>query len=263
MVRTGHGGPCCVRPHLLRLMTDAPRTQSATAAPSGVTEPLRGLLTRAAVLLRDRAGLESVALLLPMALVGARHATGPGLWLVSAGYLLASAMLASQAPSRSAPTAGRWTTARLLLSVAMVTAGQLFTGSTGLLAAVYLPIIAIAAFAGHRFVLLAVATSIGAHFLAEAIDRGDFVEAAHRALGFGGAAVLVAFGTRREVGRMQRARRPAPPRGGARSASCAPDRGDGSDRADPRRQRPDGGRARIGGRPDRGRVRLPVRLHLP
>lgn len=187
-------------------MTDAPRTQSATAAPSGVTEPVRGLLTRAAVLLRDRAGLESVALLVPIALVGATHAKGPGLWIVSAGYLLASAMLASRAPSRSAPTAGRWTTARLLLSVAMVTAGQLFTGSTGLLAAVYLPIIAIAAFAGHRFVLLAVATSIGAHFLAEALERGDIVEAAHRALGFGGAAVLVAFGTRREVGRMQRAR---------------------------------------------------------
>lgn len=191
----------------VHLMTDAVRTQRAAAvAPTGMLQPLRGIVTRAAVLVRDRAGLESAALLLPIVLVGVTHAHGPAIWLVSATYLAASALLAIRAPSRSAPTAARWTAARLLLSVSMVAAGQLLTGSTGLLAAVYLPIIAIAAFAGHRFVILAVVASIGSHFAVETIERGILLEAFERALGFAGAAVLVALGTRREVGRMQRAR---------------------------------------------------------
>ena len=190
----------------VHFMTDAVRTQrAAAAAPSGATRPPRGL-TRAAILVRDRAGLESAALLLPILLVGITHARGPAIWLVSAGYLAASALLAIRAPSRSAPAAARWTAARLLLCVAMVAAGQLLTGSTGLLSAVYLPIIAIAAFAGHRFVILTVLASIGSHFVIELVDRGILLEALQRVLGFAGAAVLVAFGTRREVGRMQRAR---------------------------------------------------------
>src|SRR3990170_2411279 len=97
-------------------MADAASTQhAARAATTGVTGPLRGILSRAAVVLRDRAGLESAALLLPIVLVGISHADGPGLWLVSAGYLSASALLAIRAPSRSAPSASRWTAARLLL----------------------------------------------------------------------------------------------------------------------------------------------------
>jgi diguanylate cyclase (GGDEF)-like protein len=190
----------------LEPMTDAVSTQRvAAAAPTGVTDPLRGLVSRAAHLVRDRGTLESVAILLPIVLVGATHAQGPWLWLVAAAYVVVSMTLAIRAPSRSAPTADRWTAARLLTSVAMVAAGQFLTDSTGLLAAVYLPIIALAAFAGPRFVLLTLAASIGMQLSLETLDRGVVV-ALQRGLGFAGAAVLVAYGTRREVARMQRAR---------------------------------------------------------
>ncbi|MDQ2688982.1 MAG: hypothetical protein M3Y29_01735, partial [Chloroflexota bacterium] len=188
-------------------MTDAARTdRAAVAAPTRVTRPLGEQISRSALLVRDRGGLESAALLLPIILVGLTHADGPALWLVAVLYLVANIALAVRAPSRSSPMAWRWTAARLLVSVAMVAAGQLLTGSTGLLAAVYLPIIALAAFAGPRFVLLAVAASAGSHFVVEAIEGVDLVGAAHHMVGFAGAAVLVAYGTRREVVRMQRAR---------------------------------------------------------
>ena len=187
-------------------MTDAVSNQRvAAAAQTGVTDPLRGLVSRAAHLVRERGTLEAVAILLPIVLVGVTHAEGPWLWLVAAAYVVTSMTLAIRAPSRSAPTADRWTAARLLTSVAMVAAGQFMTDSTGLLSAVYLPIIAVAAFAGPRFVLLALTASIAVQFSLETLDRGA-VPAFQRVLGFAGAAVLVAYGTRREVSRMQRAR---------------------------------------------------------
>jgi len=153
---------------------------------------------------------ESTALLLPIVLVGVTQANGPGLWLASALYLVASTALALRTPGRAGAmpaSAARWTASRLLLSVAMVAGGQFFTGSTGLLAAVYLPIIAIAAFAGTRFVLLTVIAAVGAHLGVETLVRGDLIQALERGVGLAGAAVLVAYGTRREVARMAKARR--------------------------------------------------------
>ncbi len=188
-------------------MTDAVHTERVPIAPStGISRPLRETFTRVAVVARDRAGIDSAALLLPIVLVGLTQAHGPALWTVAIAYLVTNSTLAIRAPARNAPTAARWMTARLLVSVAMVAAGQVLTGSTGLLAAVYLPIIAIAAFAGHRFVVLTVAASIGSHFLVEWFERAVFMDAVARGIGFAGAAVLVAVGTRREVARMQRAR---------------------------------------------------------
>ena len=175
-------------------------------AQPGVSQPIRGVLSRAAAIVRDRGGVESAALLIPIMLVGVTHAEGPALWIVAGAYLAANTALAIRAPKRSSPTSDRWTAARLLVSVVMVAAGQLLTGSTGLLAAIYLPITAIAAFARHRFVVLAVAASVMSHFGVETIERGALSEAFERVLGFAGAALLVAYGTRREVQRMQRAR---------------------------------------------------------
>ena len=188
-------------------MTDAVHTERVPIAPSArISRPLRETLSRAAATARDRAGLDSAALLLPIGLVGLTQAHGPALWIVAVVYLVTNSTLAMRAPPRTSPMAARWTAARLLVSVAMVAAAQLLTGSTGLLAAVYLPIIAIAAFAGHRFVVLAVVASIGSHFLVEWFERALLMDALARGIGFAGAAVLVAFGTRREVARMQRAR---------------------------------------------------------
>src|SRR5688500_1196977 len=176
MVLTGHVGTVRLGTHCARPMTDAVSNQRvAAAARTGVTDPLRGLISRAAHLVRERGTLESVAILLPIVLVGLTHADGPWLWLVAAVYVVTSITLAIRAPSRSAPTADRWTAARLLTSVAMVAAGQFMTDSTGLLAAVYLPIIALAAFAGPRFVLLTLAASIGMQLSLETLDRGVVV----------------------------------------------------------------------------------------
>ncbi|HUF06475.1 MAG TPA: diguanylate cyclase [Candidatus Binatia bacterium] len=187
-------------------MTNAAATHGATVASHGATNRLRGALSRTALLLRDRGGVEGAALLVPILLVGSTHARGPGLWIVSAAYLVATAVVVVRAPARTAPTAARWTAGRLLLCVAIVAAGQLFTGSTGLLSAVYLPIIAIAAVAGRRFLFLAVVVSIASHVSVELIERGVVAEALERGLGFAAVALLVAFGTRREVTRMKRAR---------------------------------------------------------
>ena len=187
-------------------MTDAVRTERAiVAAPTGVLEPLGELLSRVAALVRHRAGVESTALLLPIVLVGVTETDGPALWVVAAAYLVASIVLAVRAP-RSGPDASRWIAARLLVSVAMVGAAQVLTDGSGILSAVYLPVIAIAAFAGTPFLLLVVAASIGSHVAGDAFVRGSAIEAFERGLGFAGAAALVAFGTHREVTRMQRAR---------------------------------------------------------
>jgi diguanylate cyclase (GGDEF)-like protein len=191
-------------------MTEIARTDRArgVAAP-GVPESLRETLARTAMTLRDGGVPESAALLLPIVLVGATHAEGPALWLIAIAYLVAGAMIAVEMPahrSRASRAMG-WTAARVLLSVAMVAAGQVLTGSTGLLSVTYLPIIALSAFAGPRLLTLAVGASIGAHFTAELFDRGLLIEALERVAGFIGAAVLVAYGTHREVERMQRARR--------------------------------------------------------
>ena len=116
-------------------MTDALHTQRVPIAPSpGISRPLRDALPRAAAIARDRAGIDSAALLLPIALVGLTQAHGPALWIVAVAYLITNSTLAIRSPSRASPTAARWMMARLLVSVAMVAAGQLLTGSTGLLA---------------------------------------------------------------------------------------------------------------------------------
>lgn len=188
-------------------LTTDPVAPIAPVATTSVLEPVRGFVARAVATLRHRAILESVALLLPISLVGLTHADGPALWLVSAAYLAASLALVVRLPARSGVRPDvRWTGARLILSVAMVGAGQLLTGVTGLLAAVYLPIIAISAFAGRRFVALAVALAIVTHFGVETAERGTVTEALERTFGFAAAALLVGFGTSREVARLERAR---------------------------------------------------------
>lgn len=191
-------------------MTEIARTDHAPGvAATGVPESLRETLARTAMTLRDGGVPESAALLLPIVLVGATHAEGPALWLIAIAYLVAGAMIAIEMPSRRSRVsrAMGWAAARVLLSVAMVAAGQVLTGSTGLLSVTYLPIIALSAFAGPRLLVLAVGASIGAHFTAELFDRGLLIEALERVAGFIGAAVLVAYGTHREVERMRRARR--------------------------------------------------------
>lgn len=185
-------------------MTDAARTQTIQRGLSGATDSLRDAVARVASVARDRAVFESAALLIPIGLVGATHATGPLLWLVSAGYLVASAWLAVRA-REGAGSAG-WNQARVLLAIGMVAAGQLLTGTTGLLSVVYLPIIALASFGSRRLLFTALVVSVLAHVTAEAIERGAVLEALERALGFASAAGLVAFGTRGEVQRLERAR---------------------------------------------------------
>jgi diguanylate cyclase (GGDEF)-like protein len=185
-------------------MTDAARTQTVPRGLSGTTESLRDAVVRVAAVARDRTVFESAALLIPIVLVGATHATGPLLWLVAVGYLVASAWLAVRAHVRGG--AAGWNEARILLAVGMVAAGQLLTGTTGLLSVVYLPIIALAAFGSPRLLVIALVASVLAHVTAETIERGVLLEAVERALGFASAARLVAFGTRGEVQRLERAR---------------------------------------------------------
>jgi hypothetical protein len=104
-------------------MTDAVHTERVPIAPSpGITWPLWETLSRAAVVARERAGIDSAALLLPIVLVGLAQAHGPALWIVAVAYLVTNSTLAIRAPSRTSPTSARWTAARLLVSVAMVAA---------------------------------------------------------------------------------------------------------------------------------------------
>ena len=185
-------------------MTDAVRTErAAVAAPTGVSSP-RGRTSAVAVRPRLRTVLESWALLLPIVLLGLSHADGPALWLAAIAYLAASSVLAILTPSRG--DRRPWIVARIGVSVLMVAAGQLATGSTGILSVVYLPIVAVAAFAGRGYLVLALVASIVSHFGVETLDRGTMLEAGQRTLGFAAAAGLAAFGTRREVVRMQRGR---------------------------------------------------------
>lgn len=186
-------------------MTDLAHTGSAARAglPS-VVEPIRRVGSRIVVLIRHRALGESAAILLPILLVGATHARGPALWLTAVVYLGACVAIVARMPVPA--TSLRWVAARLLLAVAMVASGQLLTGSTGLLSVVYLPVIAISAFAGMRPLLIASVAAIGAQLLVETVDRGSLLEAVQRGAGFAAAVLLVALGTRREVLRMQRAR---------------------------------------------------------
>ena len=179
-------------------MTDAVQPRPASGADLGAPSRLAQVLRRAAARVRDRSTYEAAGLLLPILVVGATHVDGPALWLVALAYLMVSALLGGRG--------GTWTAARVLSSVAMVAAGQLLTGTTGLLSVVYLPVIALAAFAGPRLLTLAVVASVGAHWAVEVLDRGAPIEATMRSLGFAAAALLVAWGTRREVARMQRAR---------------------------------------------------------
>ena len=157
---------------------------------------------------RRRALTESAAILVPIVMVGATHADGPSLWLLAAVYLVASAVLVARMPvARPVARPGlAWAAGRTLLAVTMVAAGQLLTGSTGILSVAYLPVIAISAFGGRRPLLVAACAAIAAQILVETIDRGSLLEAAQRAAGFAGAVVLVGLGTRREAARMERAR---------------------------------------------------------
>ncbi|MGH2383480.1 MAG: diguanylate cyclase [Candidatus Limnocylindria bacterium] len=186
-------------------MTDVAHTGSvARAGLPSVLEPIRWLSSRIAVPSRQRALAESAAILLPILLVGLTHARGPGLWIVAAMYLVACVAVVARMPVASFDV--RWAVARLTLAVAMVASGQLITGSTGLLSVVYLPVVAISAFAGVRPLLVASLAAICAHVLIETIDRGTLLEAVQRGAGFAAAVLLVGLGTRREVLRMQRAR---------------------------------------------------------
>ncbi|HEX7196601.1 MAG TPA: sensor domain-containing diguanylate cyclase [Candidatus Limnocylindria bacterium] len=190
-------------------MTDAVHTgRVARAGIPPLLASFDALRARVSVLARQRALLESAAILLPIVIIGVTHAVGPALWLVACAYLIASAVIIIKMPiagvARS--STATWMAGRLLLAVAMVAAGQLLTGVTGLLAVVYLPVVALSAFAGTRPLLVASMAAIGAHLLAETVDRGTVIEAIQRGAGFSGAVVLVGLGTRREVLRMQRAR---------------------------------------------------------
>ena len=94
-------------------MTDAVHTERVPIAPStGISRPLRETLTRVAVVARDRAGIDSAALLLPIILVGLTQAHGLALWTVAIAYLVTNSTLAIRAPGRNPPTPARWMTAR-------------------------------------------------------------------------------------------------------------------------------------------------------
>ncbi|HEX9610153.1 MAG TPA: diguanylate cyclase [Candidatus Limnocylindria bacterium] len=191
-------------------MTNAVEAEGAARpASTRVVGSLRGLLARAVAVARDRAVFESAALLLPVFLIGAPAASGWGLWAAAAAYLGLNVALVWRSSERSArrPRGMKWNAARIGLSVALVAAAQLLTSSTGLLAALYLPIVALAAFGGPILLGFAVVASMGAHFGVEAIDRASFGDAAQRALGLAAVILLVAMATRREVRRMEFARR--------------------------------------------------------
>ena len=191
-------------------MTNAVHTERPVRpAATRVLGPLRQFAVRAFAVARDRAVFESAALLLPIMLIGGPTAEGGTLWAVAGAYLGINAALVWRSGARSARrTRGLpWNATRIALSVAVVAASQLLTSSTGILAALYLPIVALSAFGGPITLGLAVAGSMGAHFGVEAIDRASIGDAAQRALGFAAAVLIVAMATRREVRRMETARR--------------------------------------------------------
>ncbi|CAN5820103.1 hypothetical protein BH20CHL8_BH20CHL8_07390 [soil metagenome] len=198
-----------MRSRLERLMTDAVQTERAVRpASTRAARPHRQLAVRAMAVARDRAVFESAALLLPVFLVAAPSARGWGLWAASAAYLAANAALVWRTSGHRAVRARgkRWNSIRIALSVALIASAQLLTSSTGLLAALYLPIVALAAFGGPVLLGFAVVASMGAHFGVEALDRASLGDAAQRALGFGAIILIVAMAMRREVRRMELAR---------------------------------------------------------
>ena len=191
-------------------MTDAAQTERpARPASARVTLRLGRMTSRAAAVMRHRAVLESAALLLPVFLIGVRVAPGWGLWAMAAGYLGANILLVWWLrPRRASRHQGlAWNATRILLSVVLVAGSQLLTGTTGLLAGLYLPIVALAAFGGPVLLGAAVVASTGAQFLVEGIDRAPDGGAAQRALGFAAVILIVALATRREVRRMELHRR--------------------------------------------------------
>ncbi len=190
-------------------MSNAVQAERATRhAPTRVAEPLRQVVRRAVAVARDRAVFESAALLLPVFLIAGPAARGWALWALAAGYVSVNvAMVWRTSPRLSVHRRGlRWNAARIVLSVALIGGAQLLTGSTGLIAALYLPIVALAAFGGPVLLGLAVVASMGAHFGVEAVDRASLGDAAQRALGFGAVILIVALATRREVRRIESGR---------------------------------------------------------
>ena len=176
-------------------------------ASTGVVGSLREVLARARAVARDRAVFESAALLLPIFLIAAPAARGWTLWGVAAAYLGVNVALVWRSSRRAARARGRrWNIARIALSVALVAVAQLLTSTTGLLAALYLPIVALAAFGGPVLLGFAVVASMGAHFGVEAVARASFGDAAPRALGLAAVILIVATATRGEVRRMEVAR---------------------------------------------------------
>lgn len=186
-------------------MSNAVQTERARRpASTGVIGWLRALLARARTVARDRAVFESAALLLPIFLIAAPASRGWALWAVAAAYLGVNVALVWRSSRRAARARGRrWNIARIALSVALVAVAQLLTSTTGLLAALYLPIVALAAFGGPVLLGFAVVASMGAHFGVEAVARASFGDAAPRALGLAAVILIVATATRGEVRRME------------------------------------------------------------
>ena len=190
-------------------MADLAHTgRAARAGVPSVIERIRELRSRIAVVGRRRALLESASILLPVVIVGLTHADGAALWLIAAAYLAASVVVIARMPNArpTSPLYLRPAAARMLLAVAMIACGQLLTGATGILSVVYLPVVALSAFAGTRAVLVASVAAVSAQLLVEVVVMRDPLEALQRCAGFAAAVLLVGYGTRREVGRMQRAR---------------------------------------------------------
>ncbi len=198
-----------MRFRLAAQMTNAVQTDGAArpASPRAAA-PRRQLVARAGAVVRDRAFFESAALLLPVFLVAVPAARGWGLFAVAGAYLALNFALVWTTASRAAARARglRWTAARIALGVGLIAAAQHITGSTGLLSALYLPIVALSAFGGPVVLGFAVVAAMGAHFGIEAIDRASLGDAAQRALGFAAIILIVAMATRREVLRMELAR---------------------------------------------------------
>jgi diguanylate cyclase (GGDEF)-like protein len=190
-------------------MSNAVQTERvARPAPTGVAASIRRFAVRAGAVARDRAVLEAAALLLPVFLVSVPSARGWELWAVAVGYIAINAALVWRSSPRAAlrPRGIRWNAGRIALAIVLIAVAQLLTQSTGLLAALYLPIVALSAFGGPVLLGFAVVASMGAHFGVEAIDRAAVGDAAQRALSFAAIILIVAMATRREVRRMENAR---------------------------------------------------------
>lgn len=188
-------------------MSEAAQSRSALrpAAPS-LLATARDAYATASRVVRDRAFLEALALLSPIVIVGVTHRVGPALWLTAVTYLAVVGVLVAGTPRPRQGVPLGWVVARALTGVAMIGMGQLLTGASSILAATYLPVVGLAAFAGTRMLVIVGTAAIACHLIVEAAGPYTFQEAGQRAAGLAAAVVLVAVGTRREVLRMQRAR---------------------------------------------------------